>query len=83
MTNAEILTIAGALSTDARVMGWTAPNGTTIEIWHVPGGEPVVQLRQTNGPAGVEVLPFPASEAGLAEARAVARLRAELLTMEG
>jgi hypothetical protein len=78
MTNAEIMTIAAGLTADARVMGFSR-NGVTIEIHFVAAGEGMFQLRQTNGPADVTAEGFPFTEAGLTEARAIARLRAELI----
>jgi hypothetical protein len=79
LSNAEILELAPAASTDWQVMGWTSRSGVSVSIFFVPGAEPLFQLRQSQGPASVEVLPFPATEAGLTEVRAIARLRAELL----
>lgn len=79
MTNAEILSLASAANAEWTFMAWTAPNGAAISLTFVPFGEQIFQLRQSNGPADVEVLPFPATEAGLTEARAVARLRAQML----
>lgn len=77
MTNAEIMTIAQGLTSDARVMGFTA-NGVTIEIHFVASGERLFQLRVSAGPASVEIEPFPFTEAGLEQARTIARHRAEV-----
>lgn len=79
MTNAEIVTIAQTLTSDAKVMGWSSERtGRVIEIHFVAAGGGMFQLRDTQGPALVESLPFPMTEAGLVEAREIARLRAEL-----
>jgi hypothetical protein len=80
MTNAEIVTVARSLGTEARIMGATV-RGVTLEIFYVPGGEELFQLRQSGSPALVDVRPFPATEAGLAAARREARDRAELLQL--
>lgn len=82
MTNAEIATLAQALTADARVMAWTSKrNGRTIEIHAVVNGEPMFQLRDTRGPRDIDVLPFPLDEQGIAAARKEARDRAEINEM--
>lgn len=76
MTNEEILTIASALTADAKVMGYR-----NIELHYVVAGGGLFQVRVHNGPDGVEVLPFPATLAGLVAARREARDRAELAAL--
>jgi hypothetical protein len=80
MTNAEIVAIAQMLTADARVFGWTSTrNGRTIEIHAVvTGADQMFQMRDTRGPRDVDVLPYPLTEQGIAEARRVARDRAEI-----
>lgn len=80
MNNAEIITVARSIGTEARIMGATV-NGVTLEIFYVPGGEELIQLRQSGAPALVEVLPYPATEAGLVAARREARDRVDLIRL--
>jgi hypothetical protein len=69
---------------ETELMGWSSPmQDIRLAIVWVSGGEPIIQLRETwSYPGAPTPEPFPATEAGYAEARAIARLRAQIIKQE-
>jgi len=77
--NADIITVARALTTDAKIFGWSSPDGgTVIQLWWLASSQEI-QLRELSGPKAAEFALYQGDEDGLAAARAEARLRAEII----